>query len=124
MLIKGVQQFSLADYHYILASSKFSRKGSTVGSIKETIALNWPVNMKYYDTRIKKFILKAVENGTLIQTKGKGLRGRFTVAGWKPPKKKRRKPLPKFKEDEEPEYQPKKTARDEDKEKVIRYLKT
>ena len=33
-------------------------------------------------------ILKAVESGTLTQTKGKGLRGRFTVAGWKPPKKK------------------------------------
>ena len=67
--------------------------------MKETIALNWPVNMKLYDKRIKKFILKAVESGTLTQTKGKGLRGRFTVAGWKPPKKKKRKPLTSKKDD-------------------------
>ena len=95
------------------------RKGSTVGSIKETIALNWPVNMKYYDSRIKKFILKAVESGTLTQTKGKGLRGRFTVAGWKPPKKKKRKPLTSKKDDvDEVQYTPKTTARDEAREKV------
>ena len=75
--------------------------------------------MKNYDSRIKKYILKAVESGTLIQTKGKGLRGRVTVAGWKPPKKKRRKPLTSKKDDvDEILYQPKKTARDEDKEKV------
>ena len=73
--------------------------------------------MQLYDKRIKKYILKAVENGTLIQTKGKGLRGRFTVAGWKPPKKPKRKKM-KFDDKEEPEYQPKKTARDDDKEKV------
>ena len=86
--------------------------------MKETIALNWPVNMKLYDKRIKKFILKAVDNGTLIRTKGQGLRGRFTVAGWKPPKKKRKMKMTKWDKDDGPEYQPKKTARDEDKEKV------
>ena len=81
--------------------------------------MNWPVNMKYYDSRIKKFILKAVADGTLIQTKGKGMRGRFTVAGWKPPKKKKKKPTTSKKDDvDEILYQPKKTARDEDKEKV------
>ena len=74
--------------------------------------------MKSYDGRIKKFILKAVENGTLIRTKGQGLRGRFTVAGWKPPKKKRKMKMTKWDKDDGPEYQPKKTARDDDKEKV------
>jgi len=59
-----------------------------------------------------------VDNGTLIRTKGQGLRGRFTVAGWKPPKKKRKMKMTKWDKDDGPEYQPKKTARDEDKEKA------
>ena len=59
------------------------RKGSTLGSIKETILLNWPVNMKSYDAKIKRFVEKAVDSGEIIRVKGTGFRGRFTVPGLK-----------------------------------------
>ena len=45
---------------------------------------------------------------------GKGLRGRFTVKGLKP-KKKKKNPLPKSLDEDEVDYVPKKTARDEAK---------
>ena len=51
------------------------RKGSTLGAIKETIALNWPVNMNKYDSKIKKFIQCALETGELIQPKPKKRQG-------------------------------------------------
>ena len=67
------------------------RLGSTLGAIKETIALNWPVNMSSYDSRIKKFIERAVRMGDVIETRpGRGFRGRFTVPGLKPPKRKKK----------------------------------
>jgi hypothetical protein len=69
----------------------FFRKGSTLSSIKQTIALNWPVNMTTYASKIKKFISKAVESGELVQTKGKGFQGRFTVPGMKVKRKKKKK---------------------------------
>ena len=62
-----------------------------MGSIKETIALNWPVNMKIYDSKIKKWILRAVDSGELILVRGKGIRGRFTVPGLKVKRKKKKK---------------------------------
>ena len=51
------------------------KKGSTLGAIKETIALNWPVNMKLYDAKIKKWVLKAMDSGELVLVRGKGIRG-------------------------------------------------
>ena len=47
--------------------------------------------MSMYDAKIKKFILKALDRGEIIQTKGKGFRGRFTVPGLKVKKVKRKK---------------------------------
>lgn len=67
------------------------KKGSTLGSIKETIALNWPVNMKIYDSKIKKWVLKAIDSGELVLVKGKGVRGRYTVPGFKVKRKKKKK---------------------------------
>lgn len=91
------------------------RKGSTLRSIKETITLNWPVNMRIYDAKIKKFVQHGLASGQLIQTKGKGFSGRFTVKGLKPKKKKvKKEKLEKFDEDLV-EYQPKKTKRDEER---------
>lgn len=92
------------------------KKGSTIGAIKETIGLNWQVNMKVYDGKVKRYILKAVESGDLIQTKGKGLRGRFTVPGMKVKRRKRKLKETKLDLDEV-EYEPKKTKRDEDRAK-------
>ena len=45
---------------------------------------------------------------------GKGLNGRFTVKGLKP-KKRKKNPLPKSLDEDEVDYVPKKTARDEAK---------
>merc|ERR1712037_855869 len=48
------------------------------------------INIQTYAPRIKKYILKSVENGELLQTKGKGAAGRFTVPGLKARKRKSR----------------------------------
>jgi len=105
----------------ILALKENPKKGSTLGAIKETILLNWSVNMSVYDAKIKKFITNAEKTGEIIRTKtkGTGFRGRFTVPGMKVAKKKRKKSAlgKKFDEDEV-EYQPKQTQRAEDKEKT------
>lgn len=66
------------------------RKGSTIGSIKGTMAFNWPVNVVAYDKKIKNFILKAVDRGDIVQVRGSGLRGRFSLPGLKVRKKKRK----------------------------------
>merc|ERR1712112_91280 len=55
------------------------RKGSSLSAIKGFMAEEWGINIQTYAPRIKKYILKAVENGELLQTKGKGAAGRFTV---------------------------------------------
>ena len=70
------------------------KKGSSLRSIKETIEMNWPVNLKSYSDKIKKYIINAVETGELIRTKGKGANGKFTVPGLKNKKRKKNK-LPK-----------------------------
>lgn len=94
------------------------RKGSSLSAIKGFMAEEWGLYIPDYAPKIKKFILKAVESEEIKQTKGKGASGRFTVPGLKVKKKKR---APKFgkkwDEDSEPEYEPKKRARDEDREK-------
>ena len=57
--------------------------------------MNWPVDLKRYSDKIKKYIINAVETGELIRTKGKGASGKFTVPGLKIKKKKRKNKLPK-----------------------------
>ncbi len=47
--------------------------------------------MSRYDHRIKKYIRNALATEELLQPKGRGLRGRFTVPGMKGVKRKRRK---------------------------------
>ena len=72
-----------------------------------------------YAPKIKKYILRAVENGDVLQTKGKGASGRFTLPGLKARKKKNHKykKLGKKFDEDEVEYEPGKSARDEAKEK-------
>lgn len=94
------------------------RKGSSLSAIKGFMAEEWGLYIPDYAPKIKKYILKAVESGEIKQTKGKGASGRFTVPGLKVKKKKRAPKLgKKWDEDSEPEYEPKKSARDEDREK-------
>ena len=72
-----------------------------------------------YAPKIKKYILRAVENGDVLQTKGKGASGRFTLPGLKARKSKKKnyKKLGKKFDEDEVEYEPGKSARDEAKEK-------
>lgn len=95
------------------------RKGSSLSAIKGFMAEEWGLNIPDYAPKIKKYLLKAVDSEEIIQTKGKGASGRFTVPGLKAKKKKRKaqKLGKKWDEDEEPEYEPKKRARDDDREK-------
>jgi len=94
------------------------RKGSSLAAIKGHMAEEWGLHIPDFVTKIKKFIIRSVENGEIIQTKGKGASGRFTVPGMKARKKKKKAKLSKKWDDEpEPEYEPKKTARDEGREK-------
>lgn len=66
------------------------KKGSSYGSIKETILLNWPVNLNIYEGKIRRYIVKALDSGEIIQTRGKGFRGRFTVPGMRRYKKRKK----------------------------------
>jgi hypothetical protein len=92
------------------------KKGSNLRSIKSTILLNWPINMKMYIKKIKKFINNAIETGDITRVKGNGFNGRFTVPGLKKKKKKKTKKLgKKFDEDDE-EYAPRRTQRDNERE--------
>lgn len=93
------------------------KKGSSLRSIKETIAMNWSVNMKSYDAKIKKFITEALDDGKIERVKGSGFSGRFTVPGLKMKKKKKSNKLGKKFDNEEEEYTPKRSKRDEDREK-------
>jgi len=96
------------------------RKGSSLSAIKGFMAEEWGLYIPDYTGKIKKFILQAVENGDIIRTKGKGTSGRFTVPGLKARKKPKKieKLTKKWDEDVEPEYEPKKRARDEDRERA------
>merc|ERR1740129_1919573 len=96
------------------------RKGSSLAAIEGIIAEEWGVDVKALAPKIKSYIMKAVEFGEIKQTKGKGANGRFTVPGLKIKKKKPKSHLTKkWDEEQEPEYQPAKTARSEDKEKFL-----
>jgi len=95
------------------------RKGSSLAAIKGCLAEEWGLYIPDYVNRIKKFLLQAVESGEIIQTKGKGAAGRFTVPGMKVKsrKKSKNKLTKKWDEEQEPEYEPRKTSRDEQREK-------
>lgn len=95
------------------------KKGSNLRSIKETILLNWPINMKMYNSKIKKFINTALEKGDIIRVKGNGFNGRFTIPGLKMKKKKKKsKKLGKKYDEDEEEYAPKWTKRDDEREET------
>jgi len=95
------------------------RKGSSLSAIKGFMAEEWGINIQTYAPRIKKYILKSVENGELLQTKGKGAAGRFTVPGLKARKKKgKSKKLSKKFDEDVVEYEPGKSARDEAREQT------
>jgi len=94
------------------------RKGSSLAAIKGYMAEEWGVHIPDFVNKIKKFIIRSVQNEEIIQTKGKGASGRFTVPGMKARKKKRSNKLTKKWDDEpEPEYKPTKTIREEGREK-------
>merc|ERR1711997_334242 len=91
------------------------RKGSSMAAIKGFMAEEWGLVIPDYASKIKKYVIGAVASGEVIQTKGKGLNGRFTVPGLKGKKKRKKNTLTKKWDEDEPEYVVKKTARDEDR---------
>lgn len=94
------------------------RKGSSLAAIKGVMAEEWGADVKSLASKIKNYITNAVADGELIQTKGKGASGRFTVPGLKVKRKKKQAKLTKkWDEELEPEYQPQKSARAEAREK-------
>jgi len=94
------------------------RKGSTLASIKSFMAEEWELHIPDYTNKIKKYLLQGVESGEILQTRGKGASGRFTVPGLKVKKKRKTPKLSKkWDEEQEPEYEPRKTAREEEKER-------
>ena len=82
----------------------------------------WGINIQSYAVKIKKAVQAGIEKEFIIQTKGKGLNGRFTVPGLKVRKKKRKNALTKKYDEDEVEYQPQKTQRAEDKEKTAQEI--
>ncbi|XP_063697823.1 histone H1B, sperm-like [Culicoides brevitarsis] len=55
------------------------RKGSSLLAIKKYIKLNAKLDSEKLSPYIKKFLRKAVANGLLVQTKGKGAAGSFKL---------------------------------------------
>jgi len=92
------------------------RKGSSIAAIKGFMAEEWGLYIQDFAPKIKKFVTSAVASGEVIQTKGKGVSGRFTVPGLKMKKKKRKNNLTKKWDEDEVEYVAKKSARDEERE--------
>ena len=95
------------------------RLGSTLSAIKGFMAEEWGLYIPDYSAKIKKFLLLAVESGEIIQTRGKGASGRFTLPGLKARKSKKKaaRLSKKWDEEQEPEYEPRKTTREEEKER-------
>jgi len=95
------------------------KKGSSLRSIKETMEMNWSLNIKSYDSKIKKFITEAIDEGKIQRVKGSGFSGRFTIPGLKAKtsKKKAKKLGKEYDTDAEKEYVPKQSKRDEAREK-------
>jgi histone H1/5 len=98
------------------------RKGSSLAAIKGYMGEEWGINVKDYAPKIKKYILRAVESGDVLQTKGKGASGRFTVPGLKARKRRAKVSggvaLTKKYDEDVVEYEPGKSARDEAREQT------
>merc|ERR1719362_1873002 len=58
------------------------RKGSSMAAIKGFMAEEWRLVIPDYAKKIKNFVLEAVEDGEVIQTKGKGLLWRLSKVSW------------------------------------------
>nr|ACO12357.1 Chromobox protein homolog 5 [Lepeophtheirus salmonis] len=99
----------------IKALNEDPKKGSTFGAIKDTILRNWPVNMKTYNSRIKKCMASAEKSGSIIRTRGHGFNGRFTVPALRGKKKYKYPKLSKKFDVDEVEYVPIKTTRDKER---------
>merc|ERR1712045_577181 len=67
------------------------RKGSSMAAIKGYMGEEWGINIQSYAVKIKKAVQAGIEKEFIIQTKGKGLNGRFTVPGLKARKKEEEK---------------------------------
>ena len=91
------------------------RKGSTLAAIKSFLAEEWGLYIPDYSNKIKKSLLQGVQSGEIIQTRGAGASGRFTVPGLKVKRRKKPKLGRKWDEEPEPEYEPRKTVREEEK---------
>lgn len=94
------------------------RKGSSLAAIKGFMAEEWGISIQDYAPKIKKFILRAVASEEIVQTKGKGAAGRFTVPGMKAKKKKAANRLTKKFDEDVIEYEPSKGLRDEAREQA------
>lgn len=82
-----------------------NRKGCSLQAIKKYIALKYSVDIEKTTPFIKKYLKKSVEDGSIIQTKGKGATGSFKAkpgqkksASTKLPKKVPKKELKNLKE--------------------------
>eukprot|EP00096_Caligus_rogercresseyi_P003755 TRINITY_DN1728_c0_g1_i5.p1 TRINITY_DN1728_c0_g1~~TRINITY_DN1728_c0_g1_i5.p1 ORF type:complete len:500 (+),score=194.26 TRINITY_DN1728_c0_g1_i5:199-1500(+) len=93
------------------------KTGSSFSSIKDTMARNWSLNIKSHMGRIKRYMESAEKRGEIIRTKGKGFNARFTLAGMKKAKRKKKaqQGLGKEFDEDEVEYVPSKTQRDEER---------
>ena len=91
------------------------RKGSTLAAIKGFLAEEWGLHIPDYTNKIKKYLLQGVESGEILQTRGKGASGRFTVPGLKVKRRKKSQLSKKWDAEPEPEYEPRKTVREEEK---------
>ena len=82
----------------------------------------WGINIKSYAAKIKKAFEAGIEKEFIIQTKGKGMNGRFTVPGLKAKKKRKKNALTKKFDEDEVEYVAPKTQRDEARERAEQEL--
>lgn len=57
------------------------RNGSSMRAIKKYITSSFNVEPKKLNWNIKKYLIMAVESGTLVRTKGKGAAGSFRLGG-------------------------------------------
>ena len=82
----------------------------------------WGINIKSYAAKIKKAFEAGIEKEFIIQTKGKGMNGRFTVPGLKAKKKRKKNALTKKFDEDEVEYVAPRTQRDEARERAEQEL--
>ena len=63
------------------------RKGSSLPAIKKYVAATYKVDIEKLAPFIRRFLKKAVADGTLVQTKGTGANGSFKIAAAVKPEK-------------------------------------